>query len=92
MNESDGFVMDERGLKKMELVNGVPYGTFKGGGKKIKFNNLHFQGRAKVFLPEFYTGSNLKKLKMKLRLDAYLKDHYYLHKALSRLGYKSVNV
>jgi hypothetical protein len=92
INEPDGFVMDEHGLKKIEFINGAPYGTLKESGEKVKFNNLHFQGRAKPFLPGFYTGSNLKKLKLKLRLDAYLKDHYYLHKALRILGYKSANV
>lgn len=53
INISDpGFEMDE-GIKKIIWRENVPYGIHLRTGKEIKYNSLHFQGRAKKLMRQF---------------------------------------
>jgi len=52
--DSTHFKMS-RGIKKIEFINGLPYGTVIESGEKIRFKILHFQGKAKKYLKKFYS-------------------------------------
>lgn len=86
-NVSDGFAMESMG-KKIRLENGIPYGTLIADGRKIRFHNLHFQGPAKKYIYQFYTGHNLNKLKRKIGFDLFLLRNYNLYRVFRKLGYK----
>ena len=57
VNESGGFRIDSslitRGIKKIFMTDGIPYGMHKKMFKKIRFNVIHFQGPAKKYIPFF---------------------------------------
>ncbi len=53
-----GFEM-ENGIKKIIWKNGQPYGKHITTGREIKFNSLHFNGRAKGLMRQYYTGNGL---------------------------------
>lgn len=43
------------GIKKINFVEGQPFGKHIPSGKNIKFNILHFQGKAKKFMKDYCT-------------------------------------
>ena len=47
-----GFVM-RNGIKKVVWKSGDPYGIHSRTGEEIRFNSLHFQGRAKRLMEQF---------------------------------------
>ncbi len=47
-----GFEMSN-GIKKVIWKNGEPYGIHARLGKHIKFNSLHFQGKAKRIMSQY---------------------------------------
>jgi hypothetical protein len=49
-----GFEMED-GVKKVFWRDGVPYGTFVRTGEAIRFNALHFNGRAKSLMRRYCT-------------------------------------
>jgi hypothetical protein len=49
-----GFEM-ENDVKKVIWQDGVPYGTFLATGERVRFNSLHFNGRAKALMPRYCT-------------------------------------
>ena len=51
-----GFEM-ENGIKKIIWKNGQPYGKHIRTGREIKFNSLHFNGRAKELMSQCYSGN-----------------------------------
>lgn len=87
INDPDGFLMKD-GIKDLSYDNGFYYGTLKESHQKIKFNTLHFQGPAKKYIANHYLGNDLKKIKMKLKLDAILNNNLFFYKVARRLGYK----
>jgi hypothetical protein len=50
-----GFEM-ENGIKKITWKDGQPYGRYVKTGEQIRFNSLHFNGRAKKLMSQYYTG------------------------------------
>jgi len=44
------------GIKTILWKDGVPYGIEVRTGERIRFNSLHFQGKAKQLMCQFYTG------------------------------------
>jgi hypothetical protein len=62
VNDPNGFIVDNRGItrgiKRINMVKGIPYGTEKGTLRKIRFNVIHFQGPAKKYIPFFYSNRN----------------------------------
>ena len=44
----------ENGVKKVEIINKLPYILNKKTNKKILFNCLHFQGGAKNYIKQIY--------------------------------------
>jgi hypothetical protein len=52
-----GFEM-ENGIKKIIWKDGYPWGTYLRTGESIRFNSLHFNGRAKKLMSQFYTGDH----------------------------------
>lgn len=87
INDADGFVM-RNGIKALNLKNGFYYGTEKNSGQEIKFNTLHFQGPAKWFIAEYYSGIGLQAIKSKLRRDRMISKNRFFYKVARRLGYK----
>lgn len=53
-----GFEM-ENGIKKIIWKDGNPYGIQLRTGKEIKFNSLHFQGKAKSLISQYYTHKSM---------------------------------
>lgn len=54
INVSDGlFVMDQR-CKKIDWIDGAPFGTLSETGEKVRFCSVHFQGAGKPLVPEFF--------------------------------------
>jgi len=51
-----GFEM-ENGIKKIIWKNRQPYGKHLRTGEEIRFNSLHFNGRAKKLMSQYYTGN-----------------------------------
>jgi hypothetical protein len=51
-----GFEM-ENGIKKIIWKDGQPYGRHLRTGEQIRFNSLHFNGRAKNLMSQYYTGN-----------------------------------
>ena len=49
-----GFQM-ENGIKKIVWKDGRPYGRFVRTGEEIRFNSLHFNGRAKKLMSQYCT-------------------------------------
>ena len=49
-----GFEMSNE-IKKITWKNDLPYGTHVRTGCEVKFNTLHFQGKAKSLMKQFYT-------------------------------------
>jgi hypothetical protein len=63
-DEANGYEFDkEKGIKKIRLIRGKPYGFLKGSGKKIEFKSLHFQGAAKKYIPYYFTGNVFHKFR-----------------------------
>jgi hypothetical protein len=51
-----GFEM-ENGIKRIVWKDGQPYGRFLRTGEEIKFNSLHFNGRAKRLMSQYCTAT-----------------------------------
>jgi len=51
-----GFEM-QNGIKKIIWKDGQPYGKFSRTGEEIRFNSLHFNGRAKKLMSQYYAGN-----------------------------------
>ncbi len=54
INCEDGF-MYKNGKKEIQIINNIPYGIYNDG-KKVMFCGLHFQGQAKLIMPQYYCG------------------------------------
>lgn len=54
INTPDQY-FDFDSIKKIELINHIPYGYSHKLKKKIKFNSLHFQGGAKQYINQYFT-------------------------------------
>lgn len=59
MNRSDGFETKEDGRKKIAFYKNIPYGQKIESRKEIRFNSLHFQGRAKTKIKSHYKGNKV---------------------------------
>ncbi len=55
INVADDFEMCN-GIKNIFLVEGQPFCKHIPSNKDIKFNALHFQGKAKKFMKDYFTG------------------------------------
>jgi hypothetical protein len=55
MNFSEGFEMCN-GVKKIYFLEGQPFGKHISSDQDIKFNALHFQGKAKKLMKTYFTG------------------------------------
>jgi hypothetical protein len=55
INASDDFEM-RNGIKSIFFVEGQPFGRHIPSGKSLKFNALHFQGKAKKLMKDYFTG------------------------------------
>jgi hypothetical protein len=55
INFAEHFEM-ENGIKKIIWIDGKPFGRHVKSGNLIKFNVLHFQGRSKVSIKDYFTG------------------------------------
>jgi tetratricopeptide (TPR) repeat protein len=53
VNSADGFVM-RAGLKAIDWVDGIPFGTLRETGKKIRFHALHFNNNAKRYIRQAF--------------------------------------
>ena len=58
MTTSDGFEMTN-GLKNICFKQQQPFGQQLDSGKTIRFKVLHFQGRAKHYIKDYFTGDRL---------------------------------
>src|SRR5262249_10071626 len=47
----------ENGIKKIIWKDGQPYGKFIRTRQEIRFNSLHFNGRAKKLMSQYYAGN-----------------------------------
>jgi hypothetical protein len=62
-----GFEM-ENGIKKITWKDDYPWGTHIRTGETIRFNSLHFNGRVKKLMSQFYTGDRISTSSAKLEL------------------------
>jgi len=64
---SEGFVMDDTlNIKAIHFKGGHPYGRLLETNEEIRFLTLHFQGDRKRYMKQFYKGSKLALMKLKL--------------------------
>ncbi len=68
INCSDGFEMNDLGIKKMDKKKDQVFCRQIESDIKIRFNALHFQGSAKKHMYKFYVGNNLLMQRLKDRL------------------------
>jgi len=72
MNLSEDFEMNN-GIKNIYFIDNVPFGKHIISGEEIKFNSLHFQGRAKKYIEDYLRGELIVKsnLKWLIRSNCY---------------------
>jgi hypothetical protein len=87
INESDGFEM-ENGHKALKKQKAFYFG--RKNGQDVRFNTLHFQASAKKWMCDFYSGSDLKLLSFRVRVDRSISYGSFLFKVFRRLGYKPI--
>ncbi|WP_310414124.1 hypothetical protein [Chamaesiphon sp. OTE_8_metabat_110] len=62
MNSANNYLPDEfeldRGLKKIDFVNGKPMFTASKDSQLVRVHGCHFQGAAKQYIPTYYRGKN----------------------------------
>jgi len=56
MTNPDGYEATLKGIKKINLINGYPYGYLIESSQAIRFNSLHFQGSSKNLIQDFFGG------------------------------------
>ena len=54
INAEDQYFEYENGIKKVQMINGVPYVNSRKLNKLIKFNSLHFNSGAKSLMKYYY--------------------------------------
>ena len=55
LTEGQGYVRQADGIKQVTLIDGEPVGHL-ASGDPVRFQALHFQGLAKHFIRQFFTG------------------------------------
>ncbi len=58
MTVSDGFQM-LNGAKKIDMIEGYPYGYLFDSNESVQFKALHFQGASKHLIKDFFVGNEL---------------------------------
>lgn len=56
LTEGQGYVRQADGIKQVTLIDGEPLGHLESG-VPVRFRALHFQGLAKHFIGQFFTGA-----------------------------------
>jgi len=70
-----GMVM-ENGIKRIEYINGLPFGTVQKSGKKVKMCCLHFTGPTKFYMKYFANGNVNYFTIFGVKALMYLRDKY----------------
>lgn len=60
ISSSNSVFEMQNGMKKIYMVDGQPFCNYRDSDKTARFNILHFQGSAKPYMKDYFTGHEIQ--------------------------------